>query len=178
MQRIDVALRRRLVEAGISQEPCDATVAKDAHPLHAVRIAGERLAVGVGEAPAALLTSGERAGVGSPRDRTAGEFADRGVGLRRTGKLAIRLGEVGIEVLLGRIGLVVQSLLEAVAARVGRGGLVRPYPPVPAARRDIHRVCAGLFTRPSSTAHSIVRRNVSATGVYRSPSSRTARDPS
>ena len=50
----------------------------------------------------------------------------------------------------------------------------RVYPP---GRRATQRG-AGRLTRPSRVAHSIVRRNVSATGVYSSPSSRVARDPS
>ena len=88
MQRIDVALRRRVVESGVPQEPCDAAVARDAHPLHAVGVAGEHLAVGVGEAPIALLSSGEGAGRRSLGARPPGEFAHRGAGLDRTGELA------------------------------------------------------------------------------------------
>jgi len=37
---------------------------------------------------------------------------------------------------------------------------------------------SGRLRRPSAAAHSIVRRNVSATGVYRRPSSRVASEPS
>lgn len=66
-------------------------MARDAHPLHAVRIARKQLAVGVGKAPAALRPSGEGAGRGSLRDGAAGEFTDRGAGLRRAGEVADRL---------------------------------------------------------------------------------------
>ncbi len=39
-------------------------------------------------------------------------------------------------------------------------------------------IVIGRVTRPSWTAHSIVRRKVSLTGVYSSPSSRVASEPS
>jgi hypothetical protein len=37
---------------------------------------------------------------------------------------------------------------------------------------------SGRFTRPSESAHSIVRANVSRTGAYLRPRSRVAREPS
>ena len=56
VQRFDVALGRCLVEAGVGQagvSPC--RWPRDSNPLHTLRIAHRQVAVGVGEAPAALL---------------------------------------------------------------------------------------------------------------------------
>ena len=72
-------------------------------------------------------------------------------------------GEVRLEVLLGRVRLVVGAGLEALFDLLGRGGMImmfhttRDYPADEPSQAEA--------TRPCRRAHSIVRRNVSATGV-------------
>ncbi len=104
--------------------------------------------------------------------------------------------EVGLQRLLGRVGLLVVARLEPFLVLLGPGGmlvlrllgggvpglfaLVHGGAPRSGWSRRSYPVDGGAMPRtsPAARAHSIVRRNVSAAGVYSRPSSRAAREPS
>jgi hypothetical protein len=78
-----------MIQAQIRQEPCDAAMSGDMHHLHALRIGRDDLAIGVGEAPAAVSAfTGEVACRGALWHGPAGELAHGSAGLRGAAELS------------------------------------------------------------------------------------------